>query len=59
MTAAEFKALTGYAFPLSLADLPSALEKLAKAGYAARIVVEPYGLALVVEKREDPCLTTP
>ncbi len=58
MTTAEFKALTGKAFPMKLDDLPAVLDKLAKAGYTARVVGEPGKLALAIEKQEDPCLKT-
>jgi len=59
MTDAEFKALTGFTFPLSLNDLPAALDKLAAAGYAARVVDQgPGNLGLVVEEKESPCQLT-
>lgn len=56
MTVSEFTALTGLHFPLALADLATALERLAKAGYTARVVAEEdrnqnmTGLGLVVEE---------
>lgn len=53
MTDAEFEALTGLVFPLPLNDLPTALDKLAAAGYTARVVDEGSGLGLVVEKKDE------
>lgn len=66
MTIAEFTALTGLVFPLSLNDLPAALDELAAAGYTAKVRVEEdrggnmAGLGLVVEESEEvPCLKKP
>lgn len=51
MSAAEFFTLSGLKVPFTLTALLDVLPKLAAAGVAVRVVREPGGLALVVERQ--------